>query len=152
MAIAFLLTWPFAQLPFSDDWSYAFTARQLAQTSHLTYNGWATAAIIPQAYWGALIIRIFGFSFNALRIGTLPFAMAAAAICYLLARRAALAPGPAVLASMTMALGPMFLPLAASFMSDVPGLLFMLLSLYAPFAAGNRLRPLGNCHGSRSAC
>jgi hypothetical protein len=143
VAIAFFLTWPFAQLPFSDDWSYAFTARRLAQSGHLTYNGWATAAIIPQAYCGALIIRIFGFSFTALRIGSLPFAMAAAAICYLLARRAALAPGPAVFASMTMGLGPMFLPLAASFMSDVPGLMFMLLSLYALLRCGESSAPVG---------
>jgi hypothetical protein len=136
VAVAFFLTWPFAELPFSDDWSYAFTARQLAQTGHLTYNGWATAAIIPQAYWGALIIKVFGFSFTALRFSTLPFAMAAAAICYLLARRAALTPGPAVFASLTMSLGPMFLPLATSFMSDVPGLMFMLLSLYALIRSG----------------
>ncbi len=57
--------------------------------------------------------------------------MGSAAICYLLARRAGLSRNLAVFASMTMALSPMFLPLATSFMSDVPGLMFMLLSLYA---------------------
>jgi Dolichyl-phosphate-mannose-protein mannosyltransferase len=131
VAIAFFLSWPFAELPFNDDFSYTFTARQLAQTGHLTYNGWATAAITTQAFWGALIIKVFGFSFTALRISTLPFAMASAAICYLLARRCGLSRNSAVFASLTMSLGPMFLPLATSFMSDVPGLMFMLLSLYA---------------------
>ncbi len=131
VAVAFFLTWPFADLPFNDDWSYAFTARQLAQTGHLTYNGWAAPSIIPQAYWGALIIRIFGFSFTALRIGTLPFAMASAAICYLLARRCGLSRNSAVFAGLTLALGPLFLPLTTSFMTDVPGLMYMLLSLYA---------------------
>lgn len=143
MAVAFFLTWPLAELPFDDDWSYAFTARQLAQTGHLTYNGWAAPAIIPQAYWGALIIRVFGFSFTALRIGTLPFAMASAAICYLLARRCGLSRKPAVFASLTMSLGPMFLPLAASFMTDVPGLMFMLLSLYALVRCGESTAPAG---------
>jgi Dolichyl-phosphate-mannose-protein mannosyltransferase len=135
-AVAFLLTWPIGGLGFSDDWSYAFTARNLAQTGHLTYNGWATAAIIPQAYWGAMVIKLFGFSFTALRISTLPFAMGSAAIAYLLGRRAGLGLGSALLASLTMALGPMFLPLATSFMSDVPGLMFMLLSLYALIRCG----------------
>ncbi|MGD0462378.1 MAG: glycosyltransferase family 39 protein [Tepidisphaeraceae bacterium] len=142
-AVAFFLTWPFAELPFNDDWSYAFTARHLAQTGHLTYNGWATAAIIPQAYWGALIIRVFGFSFTALRMGTLPFAMASAAVCYLLARRSGLSRKPAVFASLTLSLGPMFLPLATSFMTDVPGLMFMLLSLYALIRCGESTAPAG---------
>jgi hypothetical protein len=142
-AVAFFLAWPFAELPFNDDWSYAFTARHLAQTGHLTYNGWAAPAIIPQAYWGALIIKIFGFSFTALRIGTLPFAMASAAICYLLARRCGLSRKPAVFASLTMSLGPLFLPLAASFMTDVPGLMFMLLSLYALVRCGESTAPFG---------
>ncbi len=136
VAVAFFLTWPIAELPFDDDFSYAFTAQQLAQTGHLIYNGWATAAIIPQAYWGALIIKIFGFSFTALRLGTLPFAMASAALCYLLARRCGLGRGPAAFASMTLSLGPMFLPLSTSFMSDVPGLMCMLLSLYALIRCG----------------
>ncbi|HEX4055400.1 MAG TPA: glycosyltransferase family 39 protein [Tepidisphaeraceae bacterium] len=143
VAIAFFLTWPFAELPFNDDWSYAFTARQLAQTGHLTYNGWAAPAIIPQAYWGALIIRVFGFSFTALRIGTLPFAMISAAICYLLARHCGLSRRSAAFASLTMSLGPMFLPLATSFMSDVPGLMFMLLSLYALIRCAESTAPAG---------
>jgi hypothetical protein len=131
VAVAFFLTWPFAEIPFNDDWSYAFTARQLAQTGRLIYNGWSAPAIIPQTYWGAFIIRIFGFSFTALRISTLPLAMISSAICYLLARRCGLSRNSAVFAALTLALGPLFLPLSTSFMTDIPGLMFMLLSLYA---------------------
>ncbi|HSU66331.1 MAG TPA: glycosyltransferase family 39 protein [Tepidisphaeraceae bacterium] len=131
-----LATNPVAELPFNDDFSYSFTARELARTGHLQFNGWATAALGPQAYWGALLIRIFGFSFTLLRLGALPLAGAAAALGYALARRCGLRPGLAALSALTLALSPLCLPLAASFMTDVPGLLFALAALYAVVRAG----------------
>ncbi len=128
---AFLVVNPFVELPFNDDWSYAFTVQRLLQTGHIIYNGWASAAIITQAYWGALWAGIFGFSFTTLRFSTLPFAMGSALVCFLLGRLSGLRPGPAVFAALLLGLSPMFLPLATSFMTDVPALFFMLLSIYA---------------------
>jgi hypothetical protein len=135
LACAFA-AWPFAELPFNDDFSYAFTARKLAQTGHLVYNGWASAALVPQAYWGALFIKIFGFSFTVLRLSMLPIAAAAGMAAYALGRKCGLRPDLAILAALTLCLSPLFLPLATSFMTDIGGLLFALLALYAVVAAG----------------
>ena len=129
--VAVLLAGPFGAGPFNDDASYALTARVLAGTGHLTYNGWATAAGVAHAAWGAAWVRAFGFSFTALRLSTLPFAAAAVPLTHALARRAGLRPGFAVLAALTLGLSPLMLPLAASYMTDVPGLCFTLASLYA---------------------
>jgi len=128
---AFLIVNPVAEIPFQDDWSYAFSARQCALTGHITYNGWATAMILPHVYWGALFIRLFGFSFTVLRFSTLPWTAGSIALCYLLSRQAGLRPTPALFVSMLMAFSPLFLPLATSYMVDVPGLFFMLASLCA---------------------
>jgi hypothetical protein len=130
-AAAFLLVDPIAEMPFQDDWSYAFSARQCAATGHLTYNGWSTAIILPHVYWGALWIRLFGFSFTVLRLSTLPLAAGSVALAYLLARQADLRPSAAFFVAMLLAFSPLFLPVATSYMVDVPGLFFMLASLCA---------------------
>jgi hypothetical protein len=58
-----LVARPFVSMGVIDDWSYIWTARVLANTGHLTYNGWATAMLGWQVYLGALFIKLFGFSY-----------------------------------------------------------------------------------------
>src|ERR1700760_4060252 len=86
--LALLLAWPFSNLPFNDDWTWAFTVRQLQLTGHLVYNGWSSPSFVAQAYWGLLWVKVFGFSFNVLRISTLPMSIGAVGVCHLLGRRA----------------------------------------------------------------
>ncbi len=93
MAVAFLLVNPFAQMPFDDDWSYAFSVRELIQSGHLIYNGWAAPLIITHVFWGALFAKIFGYSFVALRFSTLPLAAGCGILAYLL-RAALISPVP----------------------------------------------------------
>jgi hypothetical protein len=128
---AILATWPFAELPFNDDWSYSWTVKQLDLTGRLTYNGWASASGIAQAYWGLIWVKLFGYSVTVLRLSTIPLAAGAASFCYLLARRAGLAARSAVFATLVLGWSPLFLPVAATFMTDVPGLCCILCCLYA---------------------
>ncbi len=128
---ALLLAWPFADSPFDDDWTWSFTVLRLWQTGRLLYNGWSSPSVISQAYWGLLWVKAFGFSFNVLRVSTVPFAAGSVALTYALGRRAGLSGGMARFAALTLGLSPVFLPLAATFMTDVPGLCLLLLSLYA---------------------
>jgi Dolichyl-phosphate-mannose-protein mannosyltransferase len=137
---AFLIVNPFAEMPFDDDWSYAFTVRQLLSTGHIIYNGWSAPVIITQAYWGAMFCKVFGFSFTALRFSTLPFAVGSVVLCYLLARRAGLRPRWAIFSALALGLNPLFLPLATSFMTDVPALFWILLSLYFLIVAMTKSR------------
>jgi hypothetical protein len=121
---------PISESPFNDDWSYSFSVKRLLETGHLTYNGWAAASMIAQAYWGLLWVKIFGFSYTVLRLSTLPLAAAAVSLCYLLGRRAGLLPRFAVFAALLLGLCPLYLPVAGSFMTDAPGLFFIFLSMY----------------------
>src|ERR1700710_1095949 len=122
VVVCVLAAWPFAAMPFNDDFSYSFTARELARSGRLVYNGWASAALVPQWYWGALFIKLFGFSFTVERLSTLPIAAAVGFVGYALARRCGLRRNYAALSSLTLAISPLFLPLAASFMTDAYGL------------------------------
>jgi hypothetical protein len=138
VAAAIMLTWPFADIGYADDTAYAHVALVLARTGHLLYNGWEAAFMVLQAYWGALFIRVFGFSFVCLRLSTFPFALGAAGFCYAIVCRAGLQAQTAVLVALLFGLSPLFLPVAVSFMTDVPAIFFMFASLYS-FARAEEL-------------
>ncbi len=128
--LSLLACWPFAPTPFNDDWSYAFTVKHLLETGQFAYNGWATAAGVGHVYWGLAWTRVFGFSFDVLRLSTVPLACGAVSLIYKLSRHAGLRPGYAVFTALLVATSPVFMPVAVSFMTDVPGLFFILLALY----------------------
>ncbi|MGD0461775.1 MAG: phospholipid carrier-dependent glycosyltransferase [Tepidisphaeraceae bacterium] len=128
---AFLVVNPFAPMPFDDDWSYAFSVRELLRNGHLVYNGWSAPLIITHVCWAALFAKIFGYSFVVLRFSTLPLVMGCGFLAYLLARSADLPPAWAFFFFLLLCLSPLFLPLALSFMTDAPALFYTLLCLYA---------------------
>jgi hypothetical protein len=131
VAAAFLVVNPFAQMPFNDDFSYAFTVKRLLETGNILFNGWSAPVLVTHVLWGALFAKVFGYSFVTLRFSTLPLAAGSAFVTYLLARDSRLPPAESFLATLTLCLSPLFLPLALSFMTDVPAVFFTLLSLYA---------------------
>ncbi len=133
--VVILASVPFADSAFDDDWAYAHVARVLQQTGHIHYNGWGASIGLFQSAWGALLISLFGFSFNVLRLGTAPFAMGCAVMTYLLARKAGLRESSGIFAAVAITTSPYFIPLAASFMGDVYGLFFIELCLYCGVAA-----------------
>ena len=129
VAAAILLIWPFAELPYGDDTAYTYISLNLAQSGHLLYNGWESAILVLHAFWGALFIRIFGFSFECVRFSTVPFALGAVGFCYLLVRRMGSEAPTARFVTLLFGLSPLFLSVAVSFMTDVPALFFMFSSL-----------------------
>ncbi len=136
---------PVLEMGINDDWSYAWTAREFARTGHLAYNGWVGAMVAVQAVWGGLLVRLFGFSFTLLRLSTLPFAAGCAVLLYALGRRAGLQPAFAVFGSLAVTLSPVFIPMGASFMTDVPGLFFWLAALYCGVRAWDSGTALHAC-------
>ncbi|MGH7214160.1 MAG: ArnT family glycosyltransferase [Tepidisphaeraceae bacterium] len=127
---AVLATGPVLEYGVNDDWSYTHTALELARTGRFVYNGWATAAVGFQAVWAAAFIKVFGFSFTVVRLSVLPFAAGCGAMAYVLGRRAGVGRGEAALAALTLVCSPLFVPVATSFMTDVMGLFFLLLSIW----------------------
>lgn len=130
VAACLWLAYPAAEIGFIDDWSYAKTAQTFAQTGHFVYNGWAAPILGWQVVWGALFIRLFGFSFTVVRLSTLFVAMATVALFHAVLLRFGVNTRNAVLGTLTLGLSPLFLPLAASYMTEVPGLFAILLCLY----------------------
>ena len=131
LSLAAIASWPFAGLPWGDDFSYTKSALDFARTGHILYNGWATAMLGWQLPWGALFIKLFGFSFNVVRFSTLPFAAGCAYLFHQILVRFGLGPRLALFGASTLTLSPLFLPLATSYMTDVPGLFVILLCIWS---------------------
>jgi hypothetical protein len=129
-AASVLASWPVAEMGFVDDWSYVKTAFVFARTGHIVYNGWATAMLGWAIPWAALFIKLFGFSFTAVRLSTLPLAMVSVYLLHASLVRFGITARNAMIGALTLGLSPLFLPLAASYMTDIAGLFCILLCLY----------------------
>jgi 4-amino-4-deoxy-L-arabinose transferase-like glycosyltransferase len=127
---AILVAWPFAEGGYIDDFSYIHMAKTLAETGRFAYNGWPTAMLGIQVWWGAAWVWLFGFSFALVRLSVWPLSLGAVALVYLIARRASLSPYDSLFAALLTGLSTLFLPLAPTFMTDIPGFFFLLACLY----------------------
>jgi len=131
LPLCVLAMWPVVELGICDEWSTVKTVQVLARTGHIVYNGWEAAILGWQLYLGAAFVKLFGFSFTTVRLSILPVAMATALLSHRVFVRCGLSERNATLGTLALALSPLFLPLAVSFMTDVPGLFSLILCLYA---------------------
>ncbi|MGI4757888.1 MAG: ArnT family glycosyltransferase [Janthinobacterium lividum] len=141
LLVCIYLVHPVVELATDDDWSYGKTAFDFARSGHFVYNGWATAMLGWQVVWGALFIKVLGFSFFALRLSTVVTAAASAFLFHRVLLHFGIRSSNAVLGSLTLVLCPLFLPMATSFMTDVPSLLCLLLCVYGCQQALLALKP-----------
>lgn len=121
---------PFGNMAYTDDWSYIATARALAETGHFRYTGWSEPAVGIAACWAAMLIRIFGFSYQLVRLSTVPVAAGCALLLFSIGRRLELSATDCAFGTLAVMLTPVLISLGASFMTDVPCLFFLLLTFY----------------------
>jgi hypothetical protein len=130
LLVCVALTCPRLEAGLNDDWSYIATAQRFAQTGHFFYNGWAAPILGWQVVFAAPFVRLFGFSFTVVRSSVLLIALATAFLMQRIFQRCGISPFNATVGTLAFVLSPLFLPLAFSFMSDVPALFCTLLCLY----------------------
>jgi len=126
-----LIAHPVAEIGMNDDGPYVWSARVLALTGHIVYNGWATAMLGWQLILGALFIHVFGPSFTSVRASTLLVGLVTTFLFQRTLVRTGINTRNATLGTLALVLGPLFFPLALSFMSDMGGLFCIILCLYA---------------------
>lgn len=121
---------PYANMGVCDDGPYILVAKNLAATGHIVYNGWSEAMLGWQLYLGAAFIKLFGFSFTAVRMSNLFIAMAVAFVLQRIMVRAAISERNATIATLAFVLSPLYLILSVTFMTDIFGLFGIVLCLY----------------------
>jgi Dolichyl-phosphate-mannose-protein mannosyltransferase len=128
--LSVIFTKPFAEIGICDDWSYIWSARVLADTGHIVYNGWGAMMLGWQLYLGAIAIKLFGFSFTAPRLTILLVAMACTVVMHRIFARLGATETTASLATLSLVFSPLFLPLTMNFMTDIPCLFIIVLCVY----------------------
>src|SRR4051794_38003116 len=71
MGGALLLVPPIGEFPIDDDWAYAQVVQRLLTDGVYHRSVWIDTAFLAQAWWGAGVSELLGFSHTSLRIGTL---------------------------------------------------------------------------------
>jgi hypothetical protein len=130
--------------PLSDDWSYAYSSQVLCTDGSLRFLPWTGASLVFQTWYGAVLCRLAGFSFEILRASTLVLATLGAVGFDRLLATAGVTGAVRVLALACFALCPLYVNLAFTFMTDVP---FTVAAVWAGYAyvhgfACDRRRPL----------
>ena len=128
--VAIALTRPFVELATNDDWSYGQTAMTFARTGHIAYNGWANPMLGWQALWSTLFIKLLGSTFLALRVSIIAIGALTTLLLHRVLLRFGVSSANAALGTLTVVLSPLFVPLAASFMTDIPCVFCVLLCIY----------------------
>ncbi len=131
LLVSILIANPFNESGFTDDWSYGRVAMKLAETGRMHYNGWGSPILLFQSFWAIPWIQWFGFSFPLLQVSMIPVSMGFVLLVYATGRAIGLNAELSAFASIATGTSPLFLPLAASFMTDVPGCFFCMLCIYA---------------------
>lgn len=129
--VCILVANPFNEAGFTDDWSYARVAMKLAETGRMQYNGWGSPMLLFQAFWAAPWIHAFGYSMQLLQVVMIPLAIGFVLLVYATGRAIGLSPEMAGFAAVATGTSPLFLPLAASFMTDATGCFFCILCVYS---------------------
>ncbi len=126
---AALAPWAY-NFPLNDDWAYALAARGLAATGRLALSDWGASTQVMHVLAGALVSKIFGFSFGALRV--LDVLAAAGGVFFFSRLLAELDAGPfeRTAAALALGLSPLYLAAANSYMTDAPYFLWMSAALY----------------------
>jgi hypothetical protein len=130
LLICELISRPFVNMGIADDGPYISIAHNLEVTGHITYNGWSAAMLGWQLYLGATFIKLFGFSFTAVRMSTLLVAMVSAFLLQRIMVRVGISEWNATLGTLALVLSPLYLLFSVTFMTDIQGLFAIVICLY----------------------
>lgn len=125
-----LFSRPYSTMGFVDDWPYILSARTLAATGHIVYNGWAAPILGWHLYLGAAFIKLFGYSLTTARMSTLAVAMAMAFVLQRILVRCGITERNATIGTLALVLSPLYLILSVTFMTDISGLFSVVLCFY----------------------
>jgi Dolichyl-phosphate-mannose-protein mannosyltransferase len=127
---AAILVRPFANLPFHDDWTYAWSVEHLLKTGELQILDWSVHYPFAQILWGALFCLPYGFSFSALRVSTVVLAWLGALALYGTLRELGRTRDASLIATVILVANPVFFVLSFSFMTDVPFVSFANIAFF----------------------
>jgi hypothetical protein len=134
-------------IPRSDDWSYLLTLFRFADSGRVEFNDWVSMTLIGQVVAATPVALVFDRSVRAVQVLTACMGFVGLLAVVDVGRRLVGSWWRAGFVAVMVAVGPLWAPLAVSFMTDVPafaaGMLVLVLGVRAlaarPPATGPRL-------------
>ena len=111
---------PRGNFPIDDDWDFALAAWRFAQTGHFHFTAFTAVSLRAQVLWGALWTRLFGESFDVLRLSTMVLAAMTLVIVHRLLLRAGVPRFGRIAATLALGFHPIFFWSSCTFMTEVP--------------------------------
>jgi hypothetical protein len=140
-AAGWLLVGASADAPVIDDWVYAWSVQHLVDTGRLQILDISAFYPIAQVLWGALFVRVAGFSFGVLRLSTLVLSGLGCWTVYLTLRELGCRRSTSLLGALALAFDPVYFALSFSFMTEVPFVSLSAMALYWYIRAIRRDEP-----------
>jgi hypothetical protein len=152
-AIAFIN--PRGNFPINDDWDFALAAWRFAQTGRFQFTAFTAVSLRAQVLWGALWTRLFGESFDVLRMSTLVLAAATLLIVHRILLRAGVPRVGRIVATLALGFHPIFLWSSCTFMTEVPFVFASSVALWCFLSADYADRSrwvIAGCAAALTAC
>src|SRR3954451_7274263 len=111
---------PRGNFPIDDDWDFALATWRFAETGHFHFTAFTAVSLRAQVLWGALWTRLFGESFDVLRISTMVLAAATLVIVHRMLLRAGVPRFGRIIATLALGFHPIFFWSSCTFMTEVP--------------------------------
>lgn len=125
-----LLMLPFREQAYQDDFAYYQTVRNFLNTGILKISEWSAASLISQVWWGALFSSIFGLSFKTLHLSTVVIFFFGLISFFLTLHELGIPQKRSVIFTLTLLSFPTIIRYVFTFMTDIPYLSLMLISIY----------------------
>src|SRR5680860_1058266 len=143
VAVPLVVAWAYGALgtPRTDGWSYLATLFGFAETGRIDLNDWTSMTLIGQILLATPIALVAERNVAAIQIWTSFIGLGGLVAVVGLARRAGTTWWVGGLVAITVAVGPLWATLAASFMTDVPAFAAAMVTLLVGIE-GLRRRPV----------
>ncbi len=117
------------EFPLNDDWSYTRSAFRFAAENRIVVDEFSAPSVVGQALYGGLLAKTFGNSFLALRLSTIALSLSTALLLRLIFLRLDIPGNVAWVAVLAWVFNPIQFCLAFSFMTEIPFLFFITVSI-----------------------
>jgi len=121
---------PIGNFPLNDDWMYARSVFYFITQGKYKVTESYSPVLISQVWWGTLFCLFKGFSFTTLRISTLVLGLIGIYFFYFLVNSLTANRKLSFFSALLLLINPLYFSLSNSFMTDVPFLSLLLISVY----------------------
>jgi hypothetical protein len=126
----FLIINPIGNFALNDSWVHADTIKHLLETGEFRMIPWAGPTFYIPILYGFFVAKLFGFSFTLFRITTLVLSFLLLLVLYIFLLEVSKQPILSFLFSLVLWLSPIFYNLSFTFMTSIPALFCLLLSMF----------------------